>query len=216
VRPYFDDGQCVIYHGDCREILPSLSADVLITDPVWPNAKAMIEGRRDPWGLLADVLGLAPVGVVRLAVQLGCDTDPRFLSAVPDRWEFFRLCWLDVSRPNYKGRLLDGATPAYFFGPPPPARPGAHVIPGMFRDSSSDGKWPGHPCPRKLGHLRWIVKWWATAGDTILDPFLGSGTTLHAAKILGHQAIGIEIEERYCEIAARRLSQQVLPLEAQP
>ncbi len=210
MKPYFDDGQCVIYHGDCREILPSIQADMIITDPVWPNAKADLAGRADPHGLLRDMLTLAPAEVRRLAIQLGCDSDPRFLSAVPPRWEFFRLCWLDVSRPNYKGRLLDGATPAYFFGEPPKVRPGARVIPGMFRDSSADGKYPGHPCPRKLNQVAWIVKWWTDLADVVLDPFLGSGTTLEAAKLHGHRAIGIEIEERYCEIAAKRLSQQVL------
>ncbi|KKN02544.1 hypothetical protein LCGC14_1116530, partial [marine sediment metagenome] len=70
----------------------------------------------------------------------------------------------------------------------------------------------GHPGPRSLIATRWLLEWWSDEGDTILDPFMGSGTTLRAAKDLCRKAIGIEIEERYCEIAAKRMSQSVMDL----
>jgi hypothetical protein len=70
---------------------------------------------------------------------------------------------------------------------------------------------PDHPSPKPLSVTRWLLE--CLPGAVVLDPFAGSGTTLRAAMDLGRRAIGIEIEERYCEIAAKRLSQQRLPLE---
>jgi site-specific DNA-methyltransferase (adenine-specific) len=67
-----------------------------------------------------------------------------------------------------------------------------------------------HPCPKPENLMRWLVEQGSDPTDTILDPFAGSGTTLVAAKALGRKAIGIEIEERYCEIAVRRLQQSVM------
>ncbi len=67
-----------------------------------------------------------------------------------------------------------------------------------------------HPCPKPLSLFRWILE--GLTDWPVLDPFMGSGTTLRAAKDLGRCAVGIEIEESYCEIAAKRLSQDVLAL----
>lgn len=68
-----------------------------------------------------------------------------------------------------------------------------------------------HPTQKPLELMDWCIR---LAGDpkSILDPFVGSGTTLESAKRLGKQAVGIEASEKYCEIAAKRLSQDVLPL----
>lgn len=70
-----------------------------------------------------------------------------------------------------------------------------------------------HPNEKPESLMARLILLCSDAGQLILDSFAGSGTTLLAAKKLGRRAIGIEIEERYCEIAARRLAQQVLPLE---
>ncbi len=68
----------------------------------------------------------------------------------------------------------------------------------------------GHPCPKPENFWRKLMaRCSVDQTDSILDPFMGSGTTLRAAKDLGRKAIGIEIEERYCEIAAKRMAQEV-------
>jgi hypothetical protein len=212
MKPYYQDDAVTIYHGDCRDVLWHVEAQTVITDPTWPNCSVPLFGSDDPTAMLDQALARVSVLSVRLAVHLGCDSDPRFLLSVPKRWSFFRACWLDLARPHYKGRLLAGAEVAYLFGEPPISRPGYRVIPGMNRDSAQTGKEADHPCPRKIGHLSFLVNRWSDPGDTILDPFMGSGTTLLAAKNSSRKAIGIEIEERYCEIAARRMLQEVLPL----
>src|SRR6266704_6890620 len=224
MTPYYEHAGITIYCGDSREILPTLSAESIITDPIWPNS--VFEGMQ-PQQLLAETLQDAPGQ--RVVIHLGCDSDPRFLAAVPIRWPFLRVCWLDYARPSYKGRILYGSDIAYVFGEPPAPKPGAMLMPGKCmaqrigekiqreiggptsaqknyrRNKVQVGR--AHPCPRRIQHVQWLVKWFA--GSSLIDPFCGSGTTLKAAKKLGVPAIGIEIEERYCEIAAKRLSQEV-------
>lgn len=234
MKTYYQKAGITIYHGDCRDILPQLpacdlvyQADSVLTDPVWPNATVPLAGADDPFGLLDEALKL--VTVRRMVLHLGCDTDPRFLLAVPASLPFLRVCWLRYARPSYKGRLLNGSEVAYVFGIAPPAHETSMLMAGESTntEAAANGGWrvsdrtegeicntdnsrrtEGHPCPRRIQHVEWLVKWFG--GGQIIDPFSGSGTTLVAAMKLNRRAIGIEIEERYCEIAAQRLSAEVL------
>lgn len=211
MKPYYEHAGITIYHGDCREILIQLAPDSVITDPVWPNARVPLFGQKDPFGMMREMVAVLADSCKRLAVHLGCDSDPRFLSSVmPLVFPFFRVVWFEYARPHYKGRLMYGSDVAYLFGIPPKSRKGAHVIPGRLIDADSSGRQSDHPCPRKIGFAKWLVNWWSDLNDLVCDPFMGSGTTLVAAKQLNRRAIGIEYEEKYCEEAARRLSQEEL------
>jgi DNA methylase len=213
MRPYYSDSFVEIYHADVFDYLQTqaLSAHVLITDPVWPNAIAILAGANDPYGLFAKYWKQCSLPV-RAAIHLGCASDPRFLSAVPSVFQFFRTVSLDLALPGRRGRLLMSGDTAYLFGPPPPVKPGKRLIPGRSL-ARSFGKETAHPCPRKLVHASWLVNWWSTPSDLIFDPFCGSGTTLLAAKEHGRKAIGVEVEEKYCEMAANRMGQICLALE---
>jgi hypothetical protein len=214
VRPYYEHGGVTIYHGDAREILPDLEVvDVVLTDPVWPNAIGSLAGADDPAGLFAAAARHFPRLAPRLVVHLGCLSDPRFLAGVPAELPFVRVCWLRFACPGYRGTLLNSGDVAYVYGHARP-REGKRVIPGEMTAVRSGDSWlhSEHPSPRKLEHLKWLVGNFSDEGQTILDPFAGSGTTILAAKNSGRRAVGIELEEKYCDLIARRLSQEVLAL----
>lgn len=224
VKPYYQDDWVTIYHGDAREILPEIEGiDSIITDPVWPNAKAKLIGADRPFELLREVLEVATAE--RVVLQFGCDSDPRILAGVPWKWPFIRVCWLEYACPTRKGRILYTGDVAYVFGKPIKYGPGRRLMPGRILSTKPDrhkknlvphkdwGRAPEeredeHPCPRRLEHVNWLVG--RMADGLIVDPFMGSGTTLKSAKKAAIKSIGIEIEEKYCEIAARRMSQEVL------
>ncbi len=210
MTPYYQKDGMTIFHGDCREIMPHLEAHALITDPVWPNAHPDLAGAQDPFGLFSSMLEVVPSSVRRLVVWLGCQSDPRFLRSVPERLPFLRMQYLRRAVPSYNGRCLVSGDAAYAFGDWPAPREGAMVIPGEASATSVPGKRKRHPCARNEGHARWIVKFWCADLETVLDPFMGTGTTLRACKDLGRPGIGIEVEEKYCEMAARGLDQRVL------
>jgi site-specific DNA-methyltransferase (adenine-specific) len=221
MTPYYEHAGITIYHGDCREVMPTLAQpDTCIVDPVWPNS--VFPGVHDPAQLFSEMC--ESLTTTRLVVHLGCTSDPRFLAGVPDRYPFLRACWLRYAHPSYKGRIMMGSDVAYAFGESPPSRPGRQLLSGetTARNNATKLQHTGrgngtsefvayddlpHPAPRRLEHVAWLCNIFADTG--IIDPFMGSGTTLRAAKDAGLRAIGIEIEERYCEIAAKRLAQEV-------
>lgn len=139
MKPYYSEAGVTIYCADSREYfcdLGYLPGESVITDPVWPNSA--FPDVQDPQGLLASVLQWADERTRRVVIHLGCNSDPRFLAAVPSKYLFFRSCWLEYACPNYIGRLLYTGDMAYAFGEPPPSRPGAHVIPGRIVATKND------------------------------------------------------------------------------
>ena len=210
MTPYYSHAGITIYHGDCRDF--NLVGGSIITDPIWPNAPIGMFLDVDAGSLLREMFHT--ISAPRAAVILRSDSDPRFLLSVPNRYPFFRSIQLPYVMPGYIGRKLGGDETAYCFGEPIRFAKGRQVIPGRAPLAQPNARRAnGHPCSRVLEHMTYLVRWWSDAEDVIIDPFCGSGTTLEAAKNEGRCAIGIEINERYCEIAAKRLAQEVLPLE---
>jgi DNA modification methylase len=215
VKPYYDDGQCVIYHGDCREILPSIEADVLVTDPPYGVAHASNRlGRFQGQGIAGDA-----------------DTGLR--DAVLAEWAGPAIVFGSWKRPRPAGTRMvliwdkgDAAGMGDLSLPWKPNAEEIYVLGAGWRGSRNTSvlrdtsvlTWSGngqrqHPNQKPIPLLRALIEK-APDHPIVLDPFMGSGTTLRAAKDLGRKAIGIEVEESYCEIAAQRLGQEVLDLGA--
>ena len=210
MKPYYEEDGITIYHGDAREVLPHIElCQSVITDPVWPNCPdGLLRGYEDPKGLW-DSMYAVLLRPKRLVVVMRHDSDPRMLQSVD--LPYARATILPYVMPGYIGRYLGGDEIAYAFGEPIPSLAGQKVIPGRAPSVQPGGrKANGHPCSRTVEHFEFLVRWWSEPVEIVLDPFCGSGTTLEAAKNQGRRAVGIEIEEKYCEIAAKRLAQKVL------
>lgn len=208
-----------LYCADCREIIHGIHpAPVIITDPVWPNCPpGLLAGSDRPVELFAQMLASLSTLPSRLVVVLRSDSDPRFLGVVPPALPFFRAQILEYVMPGYIGRKLGRDEIAYGFGEPIRSAPGSRVIPGRSPKAQPASRQAnGHPCSRALLHFDWLVRWWTEEGDTVLDPFMGSGTTGLACLKAGRNFIGVEIDPGYFAIACERLhreaAQQVLPL----
>ena len=208
MKPYYQDKWVTIYHGDCREILPQLDAkaDLVLTDPPYNVGRAYLgaNDRRDDYeqwcrkwfGLLPPTAIVISVGVANLPMW--------YRIQVPD-WLF---CW-------FKGNNMGSASkytniglwePFLMYGTKRIGVDGCYcpIIP-------QKGDVGRHDCPKPEKLIAFLVGQLSDA-SLILDPFLGSGTTCYCAKKLNRYSIGIEIEERYCEIAARRCCQEVMEL----
>lgn len=222
MKPYYQHNGITIYHGDCRDVLPRIDrADAVITDiPYGVNLGVDKDMRANGHGLakrayatyedtyenyctivapaLAQAFGIAERGAVFTGPHMQELPKAAAIGGV--------YCPAGSGRHSWGFKTF---FPVLFYGTDPELHMGAR--PNILISTAQAEK-NGHPCPKPLEWMEWLVSRTSLEDELILDPFMGSGTTLRAAKNLGRCAIGIEIEERYCEIAARRLSQEVMEL----
>ena len=220
MTPYYSDDWVTIYHGDCREVLPQLSGDALVTDPPfgidWSRATWSDKAEDYPdlmrW-LVNQAQRAVPVGWC--FVFQAMPNVARFHEWFPEGWRIFASCkkWAQI-RPNGVWHAWD---PVVFWRNGPNRGPNSgpnsgHINRDYFLGSFARDfdKRPDHPCPRSLDVMRHIVQLSAPVGGMVIDPFAGICTTLRAAKDTGRKSIGIESNERYCELGAELLRQEVL------
>jgi len=228
MKPYWSSPEhnLSIFHGDCHRLL--LHRDIkralgdgnvtLVTDPPWPRGTGkeltasvcrVTDEIRVLMNDLRDTLALRQLR--RYVIHLGSDTDPRVLKYMASM-PFLRLCTLEYAHPHYKGRILYDCDVAYVFGEAPASCEGQHLLPRRCMYSTVEERIEGHPHPRRLAHVEWLVQWFTEPTDTVIDPYLGSGTTLLAAYRQGRPAIGIEAEKQYCAVAVERIEKELAQL----
>lgn len=212
MKPYYEHAGITIYHGDCREILPQLpKMDLCIADPPYGLGENNIRVNSRRHG------GLGEFGVDYGKFDWDQEpASPELIQLVRDSskysiiWggNFFQL------PPSQKWLLWDKLNSADFADGemawtdlPGAVRIFRHMWNGCLRASENKTQ-RVHPTQKPIALMKWCLGF-APDAKTVIDQFLGSGPVLIAAKATGRQAIGIEIEERYCEIAAKRLSQEV-------
>lgn len=235
--PYYQDEAVTLYHGDCRELLAGMDAssvDCVITDPPYSEAthknarsnssSAKARSNRVLHGIRRDFGSIEADDLRSILAQCGRASRGWVVATLDYHHAFtyeanppegLRLMRLGVWLKTDPMPQISGDRPA----------PGWESIAYMHRadrrsvwnGGGKHGNWHGpkeqkgdHPTAKPLPMVSNWVRLFTNPGDLILDPFAGSGTTLKAAKSEGRKAIGVELDEAYCEVIAKRLAQGVL------
>ena len=211
MKPYYDCDGITIYHGDCREVLPTLPKfDLVMGDPPYGmdfqsnyrlQKHAKIEGDDE---LPLDAILLAS-SMAEYAAYIFCRWDN--LSQMPKPKSvlaWVKNNWSMGDLKHEHGRQWEACC---FY--PQSKHEFITRIPDVIHADRTGNEL--HPTQKPTLLMRKLIG--ANVGETILDPWMGSGTTLVAAKREGRKAVGIELEERYCEAAVKRLQQGVFDFE---
>lgn len=231
-EPYYQDAFVTLYHGDAREVPEWLDGDVLVTDPPYGRAwrSGALHGARRPGGHprwssdeRKGITGDKTTAVRDAALDLWGDRPAVVfgdLMLAPPAGTKQVLVYAKPSDTGFRGAIagfrrdaeaiyLMGMRHEHLGGTTSILTTGARISGSNYGLSARAG---GHPHAKPLDVMQQLIQ--HCPEGTIADPFVGSGTTLLAAKLLGRKAIGVEIDEKFCVMAAHRLGQFAFPLEA--
>lgn len=213
MQPYYQDESVTLYHGDCREVMPFVGRfDLLLTDPPYGIGEARGKNKSRSKLAVAKDYGNSswddappPDWVLSQARDL-CDWQIIFGG------NYFSLppasCWLVWDKDNGASDFAD--CELAWTNLNRAVRRLVYRWAGMLQQPGAKRELRDHPTQKPEPVMAWAMSQAPDSVASVLDPFAGSGTTLVAAKRLGLKAVGVEREERYCQVAASRLSQGAL------
>lgn len=219
-KPYYQDDACTIYHGDCRDILPHLpKVDLVLTDPPYGVRKK--EEWDDEQHFRENIIRMLKLTRCVSSRVIWFCADKMMAEIVATRpFDLFRvLVWNKPAGSQFAGashnKIWYSSELILLFGDKEDFKSvgtAKRMTYSVYDDRTLPFSEFNHPTPKPIDLIQWLCENHSNDGHLILDPFLGSGTTLVAAKNLGRRAIGIEINYEYCKIAEQRLAQEVLSL----
>ena len=213
IKAFYSDDYATIYHADSQELLPEMAAageryHLAYVDPPWPlpeNSKVQCRGTEYAENLLIVVSSQLLTLADRLVIHVDDGVDPAFVGiASRQGWSHLRTSALILTAPRPVPNNTRALDLLHLFGEWEEGEDrrrtgGVYPLRRDLRGPAVD-----HHCAKPIAGVRWALGQFARGGP-VLDPFSGSGTSLVAAKRMGIQATGIEIEGRHCELAAQRL-----------
>lgn len=224
MKPYYKIGDATLYHGDCAGF--EIACDLIVTDP--PYGQEFKSGKSDLWGKIAgddDVVGTQE----RIAHVLKSLRRGRHIYIFGNRFDLSALPLCGITEIIWDKAVIGMGDLASPWGPQHEnitfatyelsranRDKGYGNLSARLRKGSvvrslrpHSGRVRNHPTEKPIDILRQLIESSSVMGEVVYDPFAGSGSTLIAAALEGRKAVGCEIEERYCEIAARRLESEI-------
>lgn len=244
LSPYYADRLVTLYHGDCREVVPTLGVfDAVVADP--PYGETSLDWDRWPRGWVSAMIPASRIlwcfGSLRMFFDHAVDFRANWTLAQDIVWEkqngsgfaadrfrrihehavqFYAPPWKDIYKSPVRERRTGpskavrkrGQTPhTGEIGSGSYVDDGMRLAPSVLRVRNRQGQ-AIHPTEKPVALIEMLLAYSVPAGGSVLDPFAGSGSTLDAARLTGRRAVGVEVNESYCEAIAKRLSQGALDL----
>ena len=223
MTPYYETPLGKLYHGDCLEIMPELEpVDLVLTDPPYgvdlgnhcdaKEKRKNVGLKKQKYTIYEDThenFIKIIVPSIKMAISKSkCGRAIVFCSGMRI-WDYPRANTVSaIYLPSGQGSTGWGFQNfAHFllYGTAPNMNKGRKNI---ALKSGARAEKNGHPCPKPIAWISWLIQQWTEENQIILDPFLGSGTAAVSCEHFKRKWIGIEIEEKYCEIAAKRIEQE--------